>query len=327
MREERFAGITVRLTGGEDRQGGGDGPLVVLMHGFGAPGTDLVGLWRVLDVPSDLRFAFPEAPHEIPGMFGARAWWMVDFARAEQAMAQGPRSYATEIPPGMEDATDRIVQMIQAIQQALGVPSERLVVGGFSQGSMAACNAVFTRNVTPGGLVILSGTPVNVEAWKAGMATKRGMPVFQSHGHCTIRSFRFRPPSSFATRCETAGLSTEWVPFRGGHEIPMPVLEGLGRFLSGSIRGCLTAVWSAAHGRHRRASMSSRRLRPSRPWRSQGTKLILSPTHDPLAGEGPAVLGDDGALALVAVALEVDHNPIANTAELVGSVGVGKQQR
>ncbi|MBW2687113.1 MAG: hypothetical protein JRE19_14540, partial [Deltaproteobacteria bacterium] len=63
MREERFAGITVRLTGGEDREGGGDGPLVVLMHGFGAPGTDLVGLWRVLGVPSSIRFAFPEAPH------------------------------------------------------------------------------------------------------------------------------------------------------------------------------------------------------------------------------------------------------------------------
>ncbi len=28
------------------------------------------------------------------------------------------------------------------------------------------------------------------------------------------------------------GLSTKWVPFRGGHEIPMPVLEELGRFLS-----------------------------------------------------------------------------------------------
>ncbi|MFA9410546.1 MAG: alpha/beta hydrolase, partial [Deltaproteobacteria bacterium] len=137
MREERFAGITVRLTGGEDRQGGGDGPLVVLMHGFGAPGTDLVGLWRVLDVPSDLRFAFPEALHEIPGMPGARAWWMVDFARAEQAMAEGPRSYATEIPPGMEDATDRIVQMLEAMQEALGLPDEQLIVGGFSQGSMA----------------------------------------------------------------------------------------------------------------------------------------------------------------------------------------------
>jgi phospholipase/carboxylesterase len=231
MREARFAGITVRLTGGEDRQGGGDGPLVVLMHGFGAPGTDLVGLWRVLDVPPDVRFAFPEAPHEIPGLFGSRAWWMLDLARAEQAMAQGPRSYATEIPPGMEEATDRVVQMIEAMQEELGVQSERLIVGGFSQGSMAACNAVFTRNVTPGGLVVLSGTPVNLAAWKAGMAPKRGVPVFQSHGlHDPLLSFQAAEQLRDAMR--EAGLSTEWVPFRGGHEIPMPVLEALSRFLS-----------------------------------------------------------------------------------------------
>lgn len=230
MREERFAGITVRLTGGEDRQGGGDGPLVVLMHGFGAPGTDLVGLWRVLDVPSDLRFAFPEAPHEIPGMFGARAWWMVDFARVEQRMAEGPGSYATEIPPGMEEATDRIVQMIEAMQEELGVPGERLIVGGFSQGSMAACNSVFTRNVTPGGLVILSGTPVNLQAWRGGMAPKREVPVFQSHGlHDPLLSFR--AAEQLRDEMREAGLTTEWAPFRGGHEIPMPVLEGLGRFL------------------------------------------------------------------------------------------------
>jgi phospholipase/carboxylesterase len=232
MREERFGGLTVRLTGGEDREGGGDGPLVVLMHGFGAPGTDLVDLWRVLDVPSSMRFAFPEAPHEIPGLRGARAWWMLDLARAEQAMAEGPRSYATEIPPGMEEATDRIVQMIEAMQEALGVASEHLIVGGFSQGSMAACNSVFARNVMPGGLVILSGTPVNLEAWKTGMATHRGLPVFQSHGmHDPLLSFQ--AAEQLRDEMRESGLSTQWVPFRGGHEIPVQVLEGLGRFLSG----------------------------------------------------------------------------------------------
>ena len=29
-----------------------------------------------------------------------------------------------------------------------------------------------------------------------------------------------------------AGLSTDWVPFRGGHELSMPVISGLGQFLS-----------------------------------------------------------------------------------------------
>jgi phospholipase/carboxylesterase len=231
MRDGQFAGVTVRLTGGEEEEGGGDGPLVVLMHGFGAPGTDLVGLWRALDVPSAVRFAFPEAPHEVPGLFGARAWWMVDFERAERAMAEGPRSYANEIPPGMEQATDQVVQMLDAMQAELGVLDERLVVGGFSQGSMAACNAVFTRNVTPGGLVVLSGTPVNLQAWKVGMAQKPNVPVFQSHG-TNDPLLSFDAAEALRDEMRNAGLSTDWVPFRGGHEIPMPVLEGLSRFLS-----------------------------------------------------------------------------------------------
>jgi phospholipase/carboxylesterase len=231
MREERFGGISVRLTGGEDREGGGDGPLVVLMHGFGAPGTDLVGLWRVLDVPRSVRFAFPEAPNEIPGMFGARAWWMLDLQRAERAMAEGPRSYAKEIPPGMEAATDAIVQMLGELQVSLGVPSERLIVGGFSQGSMAACNAVFTRDVAPAGLVILSGTPVNLSAWKAGMVKRPGLPVLQSHGQ-QDPLLSFQAAEELRDAMRDASLRTEWIPFRGGHEIPMPVFDALATFLT-----------------------------------------------------------------------------------------------
>src|SRR5262245_12603157 len=79
MREGKFGGLKVRITGGSDREGGGRGPLVVLLHGFGAPGDDLVGLWRVLDVPRDIRFAFPEAPHGVPGgLVQGRAWWHLD---------------------------------------------------------------------------------------------------------------------------------------------------------------------------------------------------------------------------------------------------------
>jgi phospholipase/carboxylesterase len=230
MREERFGEITVRLTGGEDREGGGDGPLVVLLHGFGAPGTDLVGLWRVLDVPRDVRFAFPEAPNEMPGMPGARAWWMLDLARAEATMAEGPRSYAREVPPGMEAATDQIVVMLAELQRDLGVPNERLVIGGFSQGSMAACNTVLTRDVAPAGLVILSGTPVNLSIWQAGMSRRQGLRVLQSHGeHDPLLSFQ--AAEDLRDTMRAAGLQTEWIPFRGGHEIPMPVLEGLARFV------------------------------------------------------------------------------------------------
>lgn len=230
MRERRFGEITVRLAGGTDREGGGDGPLIVLMHGYGAPGTDLVGLWRILDVPPEARFAFPEAPSEMPGMFGARAWWMLDLERAERELAQGPRSYANEVPPGMEAATDQVVQMLAEMQDALDVPDERLVVGGFSQGSMAACNAVFTRDVTPAGLVVLSGTPVNLSAWKVGMGRRAGLRVLQSHGE-QDPLLSFQAAEDLHDAMGEAGLRAQWVPFRGGHEIPVTVLEALAGFI------------------------------------------------------------------------------------------------
>lgn len=221
----------MRLAGGSDREGGGDGPLVVLMHGFGAPGTDLVGLWRVLDVPQEVRFAFPEAPHEIPGMFGARAWWMLDLGRAERAMAEGPRSYASEVPPGMEAATAAVVEMLAALQTALEVPNAGLIVGGFSQGSMVACNAAFTRGVSPAALVILSGTPVNLTAWEAGMQDRSQPAVFQSHGR-KDPLLSFDAAEQLRDTMQRHGLRVRWSPFRGGHEIPQSVLDGLSGFIS-----------------------------------------------------------------------------------------------
>jgi phospholipase/carboxylesterase len=134
----------------------------------------------------------------------------------------------------MEEATDQVVEMLEAMQASLRVPNEQLIVGGFSQGSMAACNAVFTRAVAPGGLVILSGTPVNLQAWKAGMRSRRGLPVFQSHG-TDDPLLSFRAAEQLRDEMHEAGLRNEWMPFRGGHEIPMRVLEALGRFVTSCV--------------------------------------------------------------------------------------------
>src|SRR6185503_7795958 len=103
MRKLTVAGLSVTLTGGTDREGGGDGPLVVLFHGFGAPGDDLVPLWRQLAVPSAIRFAFPEAPLDLSG--GARAWWMIDMERLERALRTGAlRDMSNETPAGLLEA-------------------------------------------------------------------------------------------------------------------------------------------------------------------------------------------------------------------------------
>ena len=66
MRQEKLGGLIVRMTGGTDGRGGGNGPAVVLLHGYGAPGDDLVVLSDYLDAPAGTRFLFPEAPLPMP---------------------------------------------------------------------------------------------------------------------------------------------------------------------------------------------------------------------------------------------------------------------
>ena len=57
---------------------------VVLMHGYGAPGDDLVSLSDVIQAPAGTTFLFPEAPSPIddPGMLAmlgeARQWWPIN---------------------------------------------------------------------------------------------------------------------------------------------------------------------------------------------------------------------------------------------------------
>jgi phospholipase/carboxylesterase len=231
MRRERFGSLDVVLAGGTDRLGGGDGPLVVLMHGFGASGDDLVGLYRAFDVPREVRFAFPAAPHALPGMYGARAWWEIDMASIERAFASGqPRDLTGDLPPGLTSAHDVVVEMLDALQASLGVTDARTVLGGFSQGSMLACDVTLLAERDLAGLVVLSGTLLAADRWVPAMPARAKVPVFQSHGQAdAMLGFGFA--ERLRDELTSAGCDVTFVPFRGGHEIPMPVIKGLEAFL------------------------------------------------------------------------------------------------
>src|SRR5689334_6703771 len=123
MRTEQLGSLRARITGGTDGDGGGDGPVVVLMHGFGAPGDDLVPLWRALDVPRATRFVFPEAPLAVPiaAAGDARAWWMIDLARLERARTHGPPRVETdEVPAGLAPARAQLCELLDALEPRFG---------------------------------------------------------------------------------------------------------------------------------------------------------------------------------------------------------------
>ncbi len=236
MRVDRFGDLDATLAGGTDGKGGGDGPIVVLLHGFGAPGDDLVPLAQVLGAPAGTRFLFPRAPVELPGMFGdARAWWMIDVEKLQRDLAAGrARDLSEDEPEGLPDARAKMASFLASLDSRLGA-SAPLVLGGFSQGAMLALDTVLHVERPLAGLVALSGTLLSAKTWVPRMPARADLPVFQSHGRADPL-LPFSVAEMLKDELRGAGLSVTWEPFEGGHEIPPPVLDKLGAFLRTQLR-------------------------------------------------------------------------------------------
>jgi phospholipase/carboxylesterase len=233
MRESRFGGLDVRITGGTDGQGGGNGPVVILLHGFGAPGDDLVGLGGVLVAPKGTRFLFPEGPLSLNIGFGdSRAWWIIDMARIQADRAAGRiRDLSQDIPRGLAPAREQILAFLKDVEQKLGADPRKTVLGGFSQGAMLSCDAVLHTDRPYAGLVQLSGNLVARPVWGPLMPNRKGLPVFQSHG-TQDEILPYVGAERLRDALNASGLVVEWHHFRGGHEIPEPVVKRLGVFLT-----------------------------------------------------------------------------------------------
>ncbi|MEO8707169.1 MAG: phospholipase [Kofleriaceae bacterium] len=222
-----LAGLTTRIIGPSDAT-----TTVVLLHGFGAPGDDLVALAEVLAVPS-VRFVFPAAPLELGGLYGdSRAWWLLDLAKLEQELRAGtPRDRRAEIPEGLPAARDHVGRLLDQLQARYNVTPDRLVLGGFSQGAMVALDAALFRPQPPSALVLMSGTLVAETDWMPRMPAVKGMPVLMSHGRAD-GLLPFSVAETLRDRLKEAGAAVDWHPFVGGHEIPMTVLRAVKDFLA-----------------------------------------------------------------------------------------------
>jgi phospholipase/carboxylesterase len=230
MKVEQLGGLKVRLTGGTDGHGGGGGPAVVLLHGWGAPGDDLVPLGPEIDAPPGTRYVFPEAPLSLQLGFGeSRGWWMLDIERRQREIAAGrARDLSREVPKGLAEARGKVVALLDELERRFG--AKQIVLGGFSQGAMLACDVGLRTGRPLAGLVMLSGTLLAADEWTPLMPKRKGLRVFQSHGSMDplLPSFMAEQLRDLLAQ---AGLSVEWVGFRGGHEIPGAVLDKLGGFL------------------------------------------------------------------------------------------------
>jgi len=137
--------------------GGTPQHLVVLCHGLGADGRDLIDLaqpWGQA-VPH-AAFASPDAPFPHDSGFG-RQWWSV----ADRSPA------ATEA--GVRRAAPFLDRFIDAELARLGLPADAYALMGFSQGAMMVLFAGLRRRVAPRAILAFSGALVA----PAALATER----------------------------------------------------------------------------------------------------------------------------------------------------------
>jgi phospholipase/carboxylesterase len=236
MREEQIGGLRTRVTGGTDGKGGGRGPLVLLLHGFGAPGDDLVSLADALDVPIGTRFVFPEGPLSLSfGPRDARAWWLIDMTRMQaDRMAGRVRNLSQDIPKGLAPARETMLAFLKVVEQQFSANPRKTILGGFSQGAMLACDVMLRSTQPYAGLIQLSGTLLATQEWTPLLQKRNGLPVFQSHG-MQDEILPYVGAEALRDTLTRAGLSVEWHRFRGGHEIPRAVLQRLGPFITRSV--------------------------------------------------------------------------------------------
>lgn len=236
MREEHIGSLRTRIIGGTDGKGGGCGPLVLLLHGFGAPGADLVSLADALDVPTGTRFVFPEGPLSLSfGPRDARAWWLIDMTRMQaDQMAGRVRDLSQDIPKGLAPARETMLAFLKVVEQQFSADPRKTILGGFSQGAMLSCDVMLRSTQPYAGLIQLSGTLLATQEWTPLLQKRKGLPVFQSHG-IQDEILPYVGAEALRDTLTHAGFSVEWHSFRGGHEIPRAVLQRLGPFITKAV--------------------------------------------------------------------------------------------
>ena len=205
----------------------GDHPVasLIVLHGLGADGNDFVPIARELDLSAvgPVRFVFPHAPIRpvtLNGGMKMRAWYDIytpDLVRREDEA--GLRASIAD------------VQALLDREAALGIPPERTVLMGFSQGCAMALLAGLRAPQRLAGIAGLSGyLPLAATTEAERSAANRDVPVFMAHG-------RFDPVvvpargTAARDALQALGYAVEWQEYPMEHSVCMEEIEDLNAWL------------------------------------------------------------------------------------------------
>ncbi|MBL6853308.1 MAG: dienelactone hydrolase family protein [Alphaproteobacteria bacterium] len=200
--------------------------LVVLCHGYGADGNDLIGLaprWQRL-LPT-VAFSAPNAPEPVPGAPSGYQWFPI------QRLDPG------EMQRGVESASDLLNIFLDAELARHELPPDRLALVGFSQGTMMSLQVGLRRPVKPAAIVGYSG--MLARGTELEPLPPDTPPILMVHGS-DDPMIPAQAMLASVGMLGGAGAAVQWHISPGvGHGIDPQGLELGGGFLSAAFRGLL----------------------------------------------------------------------------------------
>jgi phospholipase/carboxylesterase len=205
--------------------GGKPTSLVVLLHGYGSNGADLISLapyWQKL-LPQ-AQFVAPNAPEPVPMAPGGYQWFPIS------------RLDPRELALGVGRAAPLLAKFLDRELERYQLPAERLALVGFSQGTMMALHAGLRREKLAA-IVGFSGALPNAAALKDEIRCKA--PVLLVHGD----QDDMVPVTAMFDAAEgiaAAGHGAQWhVSYGVPHSIGPDGLALGGSFLQAALAGKL----------------------------------------------------------------------------------------
>jgi phospholipase/carboxylesterase len=196
---------------------------VIWLHGLGADGHDFVPIVPELRLPADLpvRFVFPHAPVRpvsINGGMPMRAWYDItpDMRRQDEA--------------GIRESA-RTVEGFLAREVGAGVPSERIVLAGFSQGGAITLHTGLRQARPLAGLLALSTyLPLPEHYAKEALPARKDTPILMCHGtHDPMLPLQLGAWSRDVLK--QGGYDVQWREYSMAHQVCAEQIADIGAWL------------------------------------------------------------------------------------------------
>ncbi|HEY2336735.1 MAG TPA: alpha/beta fold hydrolase [Burkholderiales bacterium] len=199
---------------------------VIWLHGLGADGHDFEPIVAELELPRPVRFVFPHAPVRpvtINNGMRMRAWYDIF------QFGDGPEDEA-----GIR-ASEGLLKELVAVEKKRGVPSDKIVLAGFSQGGAIVLQTGLRYPERLAGIMALSTyLPLAGSLQEEKNGTNQDLPIFMAHGAYDdiIPLARAQQSKELLVK---AGYPVEWRTYPMPHSVCPEELGHISAFLAKTL--------------------------------------------------------------------------------------------